>query len=398
MEYSFIIAVIPVILVVAFLVWIAKKITDGERLDMKEGVLGVVILMVAVLIMVPMISSTQVYTWDDDTGELVIQQNISGGSYAWDTYDSQIRSIVIKPGVTQIGNSAFDGATNIEYLSIPESVTDIGTNAFGVTFKDPFGNTVSDIAGAEYAGSGSGTLYQCDPTIFTYNGASLTGLVSSAQTASYIVIPTSHDGTVIDTLGAGAFSQKPIVEVFTLPDSEIADIRGSCFSSCASLVEIHFPDTLQHIGGSCFARSSVEIAKFPDGLLDIGQYAFQECTSLSILSFPASLTSSGAGGFYNTRGVTEVSFETGFSPSTIDYGPWTFYESDGVTQIERTAANLAGKTFMGTNSALIEVAAGTLSLTPQQLQQVQLHTQELQDISIDPLPLQPSLQEQELTA
>lgn len=402
-EYSFIIAVIPVILVVAFLVWIAKKITDGERIDMKEGIVGVVILMVAVLVMVPMVSSTQVYTWDEDNGELVIQKNIFGGSYAWDTYDDQIRSIVIKPGVTQIGNSAFDGATNLEYLSIPESVTDIGTNAFGVTFKNHMNSTISVEPGSEYVGNGSGTLYLCDESVFTYSNDSISGLSSSAQGAVILVLPNTHGSTTVTSVNTQAFKDNTtITKVFTLPKSTITTIRGSAFSGCTNLAEVHLPDRLTTILGSAFGASGITEAIFPDTLATIGGYVFQGCTSLSTIHFPSSLQSADVASFGGTTGVTEISFAAGFNPTTMNYGPWTFYESDGTTQIEKTAANLAGKTFQGTASALVEVSPGLLSLTPQQIQQVHLHDTELQDlkdqISIEPLPLQPSLQEQELTA
>lgn len=433
MEYSFIIAVIPVILVVAFLVWIAKKITDGERLDMKEGVLGVVILMVAVLIMVPMVSSTQVYTWDEDTGELVIQQNISGGSYAWDTYDSQIRSIVIKPGVTQIGNSAFDGATNLEYLSIPDSVTDIGNNAFGVTFVDPFGDpvTISDLIGYEYAGLGDGELYQADDSIFRYgsDGTSITGLSNDATSAIYIVIPKSHDEKSIVSIANSAFASTSIVKVLS-QRSNVTMIGDNAFGQCASLEIVELPGSITTLPYRIFYQtSSLADVVIPEGVTailnqafnrataltsielpstvsSIGDNAFAYCSSLESISFPGSIDSIGSWAFAQCTGIASVSFASGFSPSNLNadaFLSWTFYESDGTTTIDKTDASaLAGKTFQGTASALVEVAPGLLTLTPQQIQQVHLHDTELQDlkdqISIEPLPLQPSLQGQELTA
>lgn len=404
-EYSFIIAVIPVILVVAFLVWIAKKITDGERLDMKEGVLGVVILMVAVLIMVPMVSSTQVYTWDEDTGELVIQQNISGGSYAWDTYDSQIRSIVIKPGVTQIGNSAFDGAVNIEYLSIPDTVTDIGTNAFGVTVKDYLDQS-ADIEAGEYVGTGNGTIYRCDSSIFSYtaNGKGITGMASGAGTPIALVIPTYNGAEMITSINTSAFANNAdLVFVSTLPDSGLTTLQYGVFASCSSLSYASMP-TVREIGDSvfynCTALSNIDLPV----LTNIGKNTFLT-SGLETFSFANTITNIGINGFRGIISIESVTFATGFDATLgSDWAQsWTFYASDGTTVIDKTvAANLAGKTFQGTASALVEVEPGLLSLTPQQIQQVQLHTQELQDlkdqISIEPLPLQPSLQEQELTA
>lgn len=397
-EYSFIIAVIPVILVVAFLVWIAKKITDGERLDMKEGALGVVILMVAVLIMVPMVSSTQVYTWDEDTGELVIQQNIFGGSYAWDTYDDQIRSIVIKPGVTQIGNSAFDGATNLEYLSIPESVTDIGANAFADIFRSPTGATIQPEPGQEYIGFGTGAVYSFDGSVFTYDSTG-TAITGSSETLEAVMVPETYNG------------------------KNLIRISSSAFSNNTSIIGMAASDLLQYIDGDAFNGCTGLGSIKAQGVLSLGNRALAGCTSLTEADFP-NLASCGAQAFdgdaaiktvdasslrivyqYAFRGLTAIEKVSLGSLDTISgsvFPSWTFYASDGTTVLEQTTDNLAGKTFEGTAAALIEVAPGQLSLTPLQLQQVQLHTQELQDlkdqISIEPLPLQPSLQEQELTA
>lgn len=450
MDYSFVIAIIPVILVVAFIAWIAKRITEGERIDMKEGIVGIVILMVAVLIMVPMVSSTQVYTWDDDTGELVIQQNISGGSYAWDTYDSQIRSIVIKPGVTQIGNSAFDGATNLEYLSIPDSVTDIGNNAFGVTMKDYLDRTLASIGPGDYAGSGNGTVYKCDESIYTYYGGRISGLQQDASGAKILVLPNRTGSTEITGISANAFYQNTnITAVYSLPGSSNTSINSHCFEDCTALETVVLPDSMETIASYGFKGcTSLTGMELPDTMRTLGSFSFYGCTALASMGFNEGLTKIGGSAFrdcsaissamlpstlqtieasaFNSTGVTEayfpasittliaaafnncnliekVTFASGFSPS--DYSPpgWTFYASDGTTQIDKTVpANLAGKTFEGVYNALIEVVPGQLSLTPEQLQQVQLHTQELQDlkdqISIEPLPLQPSLQEQDLTA
>ena len=405
MDYSFVIAIIPIILVVAFIAWIAKRITEGERIDMKEGIVGVVILMVAVLVMVPMISSTQVYTWDEDTGELVIQQNISGGSYAWDTYDDQIRSIVIMPGVTQIGNSAFDGATNINYLSIPGSVTDIGTNAFGVNLEDCFGNDITTPEPGQYVGE-NGTLYLCDDTIFTVNSSlAVTGLTQEASAAINLVIPSEYNGAAIVSINGSAFLDNTTIETLHfMPDSSVRNIYSKAFQHCSALFVAKLPDSLTNLGtyafSGCSALTSIII---PQNVTTISGSAFRDSGAETVI-FPASLTSISSYAFTGNTATTAVSFEEGFNPTlTNGWTDWVFYASDGITAIDKnTASNLAGKTFQGTAAALIEVEPGRLALTPQQIQQVHLHDTELQDlkdqISIEPLPLQPSLQEQELTA
>ena len=425
MEYSFVIAIIPVILVIAFIAWIAKRITGGERLDMKEGVLGVVILMVAVLIMVPMVSSTQTYTWDEDAGELTIKKNVFGGYYAWDEYADEVRSLVIEDGVT-IGAGAFDSLTSLEYLSIGDGVT-VGSEDFGVGLIDPFGDAVSSLAGYEYVGHGDGDLYQCDPSIYQYNDSVIQGLTDAASSASYLVIPVQHDGIDITGIGASAFYQKSsIAKVLLLPkEYSLESISNRAYGSCTSLTEIELPSSLTSMGygvfGSCTSLTEIEL---PASVTKLRSTVFDGCTSLESVNMEhivetegsvfrgtaiteadlSSIVTLGSSVFDGCTAITKVVIGEGLTTiANNTFTSWTFYGSDGTTQIDKTvASNLAGKTFQGTAAALVEVAPGQLNLTPQQIQQVHLHDTELQDlkdqISIEPLPLQPSLQEQELTA
>lgn len=361
MEYSFIIAVIPIILVVAFIVWIANKISAGERLDMKEGVVGVVILLVAVLVMVPMVSSTQVYMWDPDSGELTIQQNISGGAYAWDTYDEQIKSIVIKPGVTQIGNSAFDGATNLEYLSIPESVIDIGTNAFGTTFVDPFGTSIdnADLPGHEFAGE-SGQLCLCDPSIFSYASSNaIIGLSTYGTNAKYLVLPRLNDSRPVENVGANAFSGNTnILGVYSVPDGSIKTFQGRVFEGCISLETFIIPDSTVSTGGYMFngdtalARAdlsskmtataihtfrgctSLASVTLPEGLQTIGSFTFGDCSALQSIEFPTGVTDIASNAFINCSSIAAIDIPAGIRT----LGDHTFDGCTGMASIDLPAS------------------------------------------------------------
>ena len=48
----------------------------------------------------------------------------------WDALRSQIKSIIIEPGVTTIGNDTFFGCENLEKVILPEGITKIGNSAF----------------------------------------------------------------------------------------------------------------------------------------------------------------------------------------------------------------------------------------------------------------------------
>lgn len=474
---SYLITIIAIVLVVAFIALIGKKVMDGERIDMQEGIVGIVLIMVAVLIIGAMsYSVADLEDWDEDTGTLTIKMNIASGSQRWDDYAADVKNLIIEDGVTSIGDGAFENLTSLRYISIPASIETMGTGAFSVSLADPYGHArASDLPG-EYAGAGDGTLYLCDPTIFTYNaqGYQITGLSSSGANALYLVFPGEVDGHAITELKADSFQDNSRIKLVThVPDCQMTIFYGNSFHNCTaletvivppsvktfgyqtfrgctSLETLELPAALETIGQSALAECGFEELTLPAGLKSIAQggiqscsslksiaipnsvtslgdnvfqncsaletatlgrgitalpnYTFSGCTSLKSIAIPAGYTSIGEGAFRTCTEIESVSFPASLTTvGSASFSAWTFYQSDGTTQIDKTVASaLAGKRFQGTASALVEISQGRLTLTPEQIQQVHLHDVELQDlkdqISIDPLPLQPSLQEQELTA
>ena len=75
------------------------------------------------------------YSFETATGTLTIQgtgemKNYNFTLTPWRSYRSDILVVIIKDGVTSIGNSAFFDCSALSYVSIPNSVTSIGANAF----------------------------------------------------------------------------------------------------------------------------------------------------------------------------------------------------------------------------------------------------------------------------
>lgn len=456
MDATIIIAIVPVVLLVAYIIWLVRaKITEGREIDLREPITALVICLVAVLIIGSMTASTVTYTYSEDTNTLYINQNLIDSRQPFDSYGDEVKSVVIGNNCRLVETGTLDSLTSLEYVKI-ESGVDVRPGAFGVSFEDPYGQTisVSNIAGSEYAGFGDGVLFQCDQSIFALSGTTITGLSTEGASAKFVVIPESIEAI-------RSLSETGIEAVLECPRTTALTVSSGAFGRCASLAEVSLP-SLEEIAASVFQYTAIETASFPNAVR-IGDYAFQHCESLAAIDLPiatyigqsafqytalteasfpevqtvmntafkecASLasvtlpktTSISNYAFQSCASMTAVSlpalttlgnsvFITCTGIASVTFGPleslgsaspfpnWTFYASDGSTQLDKTvASNLAGKTFMGTASALVEVAPGQLNLTPQQLQQVQLHTQELQtqDLDIQPLPFQPTVQTQD---
>ena len=459
MNISPLIAIVPVVLAVALIIIVVRRnITErrpGEPIEIAGAIPAFVVLMVAVVFIGGMASSIAPYTWDEEDGELTINQDVGTGNQKWDPLGADVKSLVITDKVKSVADGAFDTLTAIEYLVIPDTVESITPSAFGVTLADYLGHAITDLEAGEYVGAGNGTLYYCDASIFTFSsdGRYIMGLQPGASGAKYLGIPRDNGDRTIVGLSSSAFASNANIELLAFSkQSEVKTIGTFVCKECTALVTALLPESIESFGtdsfrgctalttfdipdkaltfGQAMLRGDTSLTSFeipdgttaipnqmffyaglvsvsiPDSVTTIGSSAFNGCSALEAIALPASVTEIGNTAFTGCTGITSVSFQAGFAATLTNCFPsWTFYDSDGTTQLDKTvAANLAGYTFQGTASALVKVAPGQLTLSPEQIQIVHLHDQELQTMldqpSIDPLPFQPTVQtqEQELTA
>ena len=107
------------------------------------------------------------WTYTESTETLIIQGNGAMDNYdesgpsilritaPWKNYVKQIKEVIIKDGVTNIGEWAFFGCSGLTSVTIPNSVTSIGRSAFvdcsGLT-SITIGNSVTSIGDGAFRG------------------------------------------------------------------------------------------------------------------------------------------------------------------------------------------------------------------------------------------------------
>ncbi|MBR3919826.1 MAG: leucine-rich repeat protein, partial [Clostridia bacterium] len=116
-------------------------------------------------------------------------------------------------------------------------------------------------------------------------------------------------------------------------------INYDTFHDCSSLTNITVPDSVTSIGDRAFYNcSSLASIEIPDSVTSIGGYAFSNCSSLASIIIPNSVTSIGGYAFSYCSSLTNITIPE--SVTSIDNG--TFYGcsnltsvtiSDGVTSI-----------------------------------------------------------------
>ena len=88
---------------------------------------------------------------------------------------------------------------------------------------------------------------------------------------------------------------------------------------CSSLTSVTIPDSVTSIGSSAFyGCTSLTSVTIPDGVTSIGEFAFDHCTSLTSVAIPNSVTSIGRGAFSNCAALTGIWVTEGNSHYSSD--------------------------------------------------------------------------------
>ena len=223
-------------------------------------------------------------TWTlDSDGLLTISGTGQMADFDWQGspfYDnSAIRTVVIEPGVTSIGNNAFNNCDNLTSVRIPESVMSIGRCAFEECFALTsviIPDSVTSIGDAIFRGCSSLTT---------------------------VTIPEG-----VTNIGNSAFYDCISLASVKLPPS-VTSIDWYAFSGCSSLTKVTIPEGVTSIGSYAFYDcSSLTSVTTPEGVETIGKNTFSGCSSLMSIVFPGTVTTIEKNAFDNCKSLTEVYF------------------------------------------------------------------------------------------
>ena len=175
-------------------------------------------------------------------------------------------SITIKDGTLSITENAFRSYNNLTSITIPNSVTTIGSDAF--------------------TGSGlSSVTLHCpniEPWFYKLN-------------IKEVIL-----GDEVTSIGGSAFLNCSSLTSVKI-GSNVKTIGSAAFSGCSSLTSVTIGKSVTDIGSSAFQDcNNLTDISIPDGVTNIGSFAFGNCNNLTYISIPESVTTIGAGAFDNT--------------------------------------------------------------------------------------------------
>ena len=233
--------------------------------------------------------------------------------------------------VTAIKENAFDGCSQITSITVPNSVTSIGSGAFKGT--NPTKVTLPFIGSKrgeteQYSSVFGYAFGQISPTTDTtvqhYKDSKLL-YYFIPKTIKEVIIT---DETVIPygafyncswienisinysvtTLCEYSFYNCSSLKSFVIPEG-VTLISSYAFYNCKNLKSVAVPNTLKNYHSYCFyGCSSLESITLPDELTTIGDYAFSGCSSLSDsdLIIPNKVTTIGNFAFDGCSQITSI--------------------------------------------------------------------------------------------
>ena len=132
----------------------------------------------------------------------------------------------------------------------------------------------------------------------------------------------------LDSMPIAFLTHTPIKSI-NIPN-HIINISDWAFCGCESLTNITIPDSVTSIGEYAFNYcSSLESIIIPDSVTSIGEGAFQDSKGLTSITIPDSVTSISSHTFYNCTSLTSVTIPN----SVTSIGGYAFSHCTGLTHV-----------------------------------------------------------------
>ena len=196
---------------------------------------------------------------------------------------SALKTVIFGENVKTIPSYAFYNCKFLINITLPDSVTGIGYNAFSkctslekVVWNAEECTTVGNASYPIFNGCTAlktvsfGENVKIIPSYTFYSCSSLTS----------IIVPDS-----VTSIGESAFYGCSSLTSIVIP-AGITSIEESMFYNCNSLSNITLPNTIINIGSNAFFNcSALTSIIIPDSVASIGDRAFYNCTKLQTINY-----------------------------------------------------------------------------------------------------------------
>ena len=296
--------------------------------------------------------------------------------FSWYEFHQSIQTVIIEDGVTSIYNRAFADFSNLQSVTIGNSVKRIGWAAFydSTLPSLTIPASVTEIEGEVFRSCTKLTAITVADTNPQYK--SLDGVLMTKDGKKLVCCPAGKTGsfTIPDTvteIGDYAFYYCFTLTGVTIPDS-VTEIGWQAFSECGSLLSITIPGSVTSLGNSvfqdcdklqsltlpdsvtsigdylCFRCPSLERVTIGNGLTDISYRAFQSCSALKAVTIGSAVKYIGTQAFDCCTALKRIEF-LGPAPQLISNDSFAsvtanvFYPGDDPSWTDEVKQDYGGK-------------------------------------------------------
>lgn len=231
-------------------------------------------------------------SYEIDNNEVIITH------YSGEDTNLEIPSEIDGKSVTSIEDYAFEGCSSLTTIIMPNSIVSIGESSFegcsslrGITIS----NSVISIEDSAFSACSSLTSIMIPNSVVNIGGevfwyCSSLKNINVEKDNKYF---SSEDGILFnkDKSELLCYPCGKKEESYTIPNS-VMNIGDYSFFTCSSLTSITIPSSVIDIGSSVFANCiKLKSIIIPDSVINIKSDVFSRCTSLTSITIPDSITS-----------------------------------------------------------------------------------------------------------
>lgn len=216
--------------------------------------------------------------------------------------DSGARYLTIPDTVTEIRSSAFRECQGIETVTLGKNVKTIGNSAFAEC------TSIREIVipdSVEYIGDFA--FHKCATATSVALGSGVTEIGESAFNGC-LSVETVSGGESLKLVNSDAFGNTPWLNGLS---EEFSGIGSVLLKYNGSATEVEIPQSFKSVSNA-FEGMQITRISFPEGFETIGNNAFADCTALSDVAIPKTVSAIGNDAFENTPYFESLTSEDGF--------------------------------------------------------------------------------------
>lgn len=312
-----------------------------------------------------------IYYTFSGTEATVVDMNYNKGHSNWNemayTGNVVIPETVTNNGVTYrvtaIGDNAFYYCTGLKSIFIPNSIISIGKNAFNMCTSLTSVNipsSVTLISDGMFFSCGALTSIEIPEGVTSigvnaFNGCSKLSNITIPSSVIYVG-QSAFSGTAwYNNISSGVVYVGKILYAYKgkMPantEIDIAEgtmcISGGVFKDCTGLTSISIPNSVTEIGPNTFSGcSNLRSITLPNKLKTIEERTFEKCKSLPAISFPNSVATIGEYAFDGCENIRTVELGSGMK----SIGKFAFRDCSSIIRMDipDNVETLGEASFMG---------------------------------------------------